>query len=304
MKSAPHPINTTALLAFFSVYIIWGSTYLAIRYAIATIPAWTLASTRYFAAAAILGLISYLKKENKLTKVEMQMAAVTGIFLVGANGLVCVVEYWVPSGIVAVVVGSMPIWILFLNWFSFGHIKPSLHKVVGALIGLVGVGLIASGGALPEKSSQYAKYGVLILCVATFSWSVGTLLQQRIAKGTSVFRYSGLQMFAGATVAGVISLIFERPWQIDPTSISTASIYAHLYLVVFGSVIAFTGYSWLSRNIEPHLVSTYALVNPVIAVGLGWFFFSEPITAKFVLATLLVIIGLSLLMLNWKKILK
>lgn len=296
-------LNPTAVAAFISVYLVWGSTYLAIRYAIETIPAWTLASTRYLLAAAILGVISFFKKEKALSSAEIKIAAITGILLVLANGFVCVVEYWVPSGIVAVVVGSMPIWILLLNWIGFAHERPSLHKILGAVIGISGVALIASGKAAPMAPSEYAQYGVLILCGSSLIWSLGTLMQRGVSKGSSVFRYSGLQMFSGALVAGLICLVFEKPWRIDMDTISRSSIYAHLYLVTFGSVIGFTAYSWLSRNVEPHLVSTYALVNPVIAVGLGWVFYDEPITSKFIGATLLVIIGLSLLMLNWKNIL-
>ena len=116
----------------------------------------------------------------------------------------------------------------------------------------------------------------------------------------SGFRFATLQMFSGALATGLISLMFEKPWAIDWTQVSDRSWLAFWYLAIFGSVIAFTAFSWISRNAEPHLVATYALVNPLIAVALGWFFYNEVVTMKFALATVLVLIGLSLLIFNGK----
>lgn len=296
-------INRTALLCFLIIYIIWGSTYLAIRYAIETLPALGMSSLRFFLAAAIMALISFYKREAPLTPNERKIGMRSGFFLIAANGVVCVVEYWVPSGIVAVVVGAMPIWIMMVGWAQFGQARPTLVRMLGALIGLAGVALIATSDAVPAVTG-YGRFGILMLVGSSLMWAFGTLLQRRTMGMKSVFRYSALQMFSGAVVTGIFSLAVEKPWNTDWANVSSASVWAFFYLVTFGSVVAFTAYSWLSRNVAPHLVSTYALVNPVIAVILGSLFYQEKVTPVFLGASALVLIGLAMLVLDWKKIIR
>jgi drug/metabolite transporter (DMT)-like permease len=295
-------VNKTAILCLLAIYIIWGSTYLAIRYAIETIPAFTLSSMRFIIAAAFMAVFSLVKKEAPLTSQERTIALITGTTLVLGNAIVCVVEYWVPSGIVAVIVGSIPIWMMLTGWIFFHQNQPNLPRSLGALIGLLGVGLIAlNSGEGAAATSEYAQYGILFLCGSGILWSVGTLLQRRLAGAQSLFRFTALQMSSGALLSVVIALAFERPWA-SVENFSATSLWAMLYLVVFGSIIGFTAYSWLSRNVESHIVSSYAFVNPVIAVALGWVFFQEPITPLFLGATVLVLVGLALLVVDWKKI--
>lgn len=143
---------------------------------------------------------------------------------------------------------------------------------------------------------MFGVFAPLALCISSWLWATGTLVQRGAANVKSGFSFLAVQMASGAAFVLVISLVFERPWSYDWNLVSTRSWLALSYLIVFGSLIGFTAYSWLSRNVEPHLVSTYALVNPVIAVWLGWFLANEPLTAKFVLATALVLIGLVVLM--------
>lgn len=289
-------LNRTAVFAFFAVYVVWGSTYLAIRYGIETIPAWTLTTSRFLVAAAIMALLSLVRREAPLSPQERNVAWISGILMVAANGIVCVVEYWVASGIVAVVIGAMPIWMMLLGWASFGQGRPTFLRMLGAVIGLFGVGLIAFGTAAPIHFEGAARFGILFLIISGLLWAGGTLLQRRVVGLKSIFRFSAIQMFGGALVAGVVSLVFENSWITTFSNASANSLWALAYLTVFGSVIAFTAYAWLSRNVEPHLVSTYALVNPVIAVCLGWLFFQEAVTTEFILASALVLVGLYLLM--------
>lgn len=288
-------INKIAVLSFFAVYVIWGSTYLAIKYAIETLPPFGMSSVRFFCGALILYLISQYKKEGPLTVEEKKISALSGALLIFANGVVCLVEFWVPSGIVAVIIGAMPIWIMLVGWMFFRHAKPTFLRVLGSLIGLGGVALITFGGAVPEVSG-IGRFGTLFLICSSFLWAIGTLIQKKAFGVRSVFRFSSFQMLAGAIPTGIISLLFERPWEYFDKGISTASFLAFLYLVIFGSVIAFTAYAWLSRNVDSHLVSTYALVNPIIAVLLGTIFFQEQLSSKLLSASVLVIFGLCLIM--------
>lgn len=294
LKYFPAKINEVAIFAFLSVYIIWGSTYLAIKYAIETLPPFGMTSIRFLAAGIILHFMGLYKNEAPLTVEEKKVSSLSGMLLIFANAIVCVVEFWVPSGIVAVIVGAMPIWIMFMGWFFFQQGKPTTLRVSGSLVGLFGVGMVTFGGTIPVVSG-IGRFGTVFLLSSSLLWATGTLLQRKVQGVQSIFRFSSYQMICGAIPIGIISLVFERPWEIWNSGVSLASLFALLYLILFGSVIGFTAYSWLSRNVEPHLSSTYALVNPIIAVILGTIFFNEPISSKLLVAGLIVLIGLAMI---------
>ena len=283
------------IFCFLAVYIIWGSTYLGIRYAIETIPPWAMTAIRFFVASFFMFLIARLRREEALTKQERNIALVSGLLLIFANGVIGVVEKWVSSGIVAVMVGAMPIWIMLIGWMFFRQARPSSRKFAGALVGLSGVALIAADQFSIAGNSE-ASVGLLMLFCSSIIWATGTLLQRKAPRVKSTFLFSYYQMLMGAVGGLVMSLIFENPAHVPWGAVTAVSWAALAYLIVFGSLIGFTAYAWLSRNVEPHLVSTYALVNPVIAVGLGWLLLSEPITPRFFGATALVLSGLVILM--------
>lgn len=289
-------MNAKIIAAFAAIYLVWGSTYLAILYAIDTIPPWSLTSLRFLTASFCVALAAFAKREGRLTTLERRTAIMSGILLVLANGIVCVLEKWVPSGIAAVVIGAMPIWIMLVGWVGFKTGRPQLRKMAGACVGLVGIGIIATGNSHAETDGTFARFAPLVLCISSLLWATGTLIQRRVTAVTNGYSFLAMQMAAGAVMATVLSFIFEAPLQFDWSHVSLQSWLALAYLIVFGSLIGFTAYSWLSRNVEPHLVSTYALVNPVIAVWLGWLLKDEALTGKFVAATALVLIGLVVLM--------
>lgn len=289
-------LSKTAVLAFFAVYLIWGSTYLAIKFAIESIAPWSLSTLRFFIAGLIMFAIALVAREKRVTQTELRIAVISGPLLVVANGIVCVVEQWVASGVAALIIGAMPIWILFIGWIGFKQPKPDARKLVGALVGLAGIGLIASGNL--SSGSANASFGNFVLIGSSWLWAIGTLIQRRALKVQSPFLFSSLQMIAGSLVTGAFALWSESPFTHDWSHVTSTSWLALVYLIIFGSLIAFTAYGWLSRNLEPHLVSTYALVNPVVAVALGSLFYREPITAKFLVATVLVAAGLALFVLK------
>jgi drug/metabolite transporter (DMT)-like permease len=288
-------LSRVAVASFAAVYLIWGSTFLAIRYAIDTIPPWGLSTMRFALAGLVLWGLSRFKREGRLTRAELRAAALSGPLLVVPNGTVGLVELWVPSGVVAVIVGAMPIWVMLLGWIAFGHGRPRARKVAGALLGLVGVGLIAGASASAAMSSR-AAWASLLVVGTSWLWAYGTLLQRGLPAVRSPFRYTAAQVALGAIGTGLLSLGFEKPWAYDWGSVTAISWLAMLYLVCFGSVIAFSAYAWLSRNVDAHLVGTYALVNPVIAVLLGWAFLGEPVTPTFLAAAVIVFFGLMLLL--------
>jgi drug/metabolite transporter (DMT)-like permease len=282
------------ILAFAAVYLIWGSTYLAIQYAVDSLPPLASSSFRFFVAGLIMFAIAKLRREKKLPPAEAKTARLTGVLLISANAVVCVAEKKVNSGLAAVVIGAMPIWIMFLSWSFFLKERPSPKKLLGAVIGLIGIALITAGGSSPHHAQDYF-FGVFLLLLSSALWSTGTLLQRHTRGVLSTFRFTGEQMLAGSLAVALLSFCGEDLRHFAWNEISLRSSLALLYLIVFGSVIGFTSYSWLSRRVEPHLVSTYALVNPVIAVALGWAFAGDLISGSFLGGVLLVLSGLALL---------
>lgn len=296
-------LKTIDILSFASVYLIWGSTYLAIRYAIEGIPPWTLSSLRFLVAAGLMLALGLLRRESSITAQERKIAIISGAFLVVANGFVCVTEAWVASGVVAVIIGAMPIWILLMGWAVFGEGRPAAKQVLGALIGVSGIALIAGTGhsAVIAEGGPGILAGVSFLFLSGVLWASGTLLQRRTKGLKSLFRFSALQMVSGGIVTGLFGLAFEKPWALSWADVPAASWWSLGYLIFFGSVISFSAYLHLSRNFTPAVVSTYALVNPLIAVGLGWLFLGENVDLKFAFATALVLVGLALLLFRKKS---
>jgi drug/metabolite transporter (DMT)-like permease len=225
---------------------------------------------------------------------EVKLGLFTGVLLIGANALVCVVEKDLPSGLVAVFVGTMPMWILVTSWLFFKGDRPSATKLSGAIIACLGIAIIAWDSASLNLATT-SWVGFAFLTMSCLLWTVGTLVQRTVPI-QSPLRFSAVQMLAGSIAALLLSLAVEHPWNHDWTKVSPVSLWALAYLIVFGSLVAFTAYSWLTRNVPPHIVSTYAVVNPVIAVLLGSLFYQEPITPGFLTATLVIVVGLTLLL--------
>jgi drug/metabolite transporter (DMT)-like permease len=292
--SKPSGLARTAILALAAVYLIWGSTYLAIKIAIESFPPWCLSSLRYLIAGLLMLAVAKIRRDARLAPTELKVAMASGALLVVANGMVGVVEQWIATGMVAVIIGAMPIWIMFLGWLAFAQPRPTLQKVVGALIGLGGIVLIAGGNFASHDA--HAAFGNVLILVSSWLWAAGTLIQRRAVGLTSIWLFSAIQMLAGSGVTLLFSLALERPWAIAWQDAGLDSLLALAYLVVFGSLVAFTAYGWLSRNLESHIVSTYALVNPLVAVALGFAVFREPLNARFLTATVLVAVGLAILL--------
>lgn len=290
--------RSKAIFCFAAIYIIWGSTYLAILYGLETIPPLTMTAIRFFLSGWIIAVFSKIKKEEPLTVVEKKNARISGALLVFANALVCVAELWVSSGLAAVVIGAMPIWMMLVAWLGFQGERPSARKWTGAVIGLIGILLIASERNSFQGEGVFS-WSILILIASNLIWAVGTLQQRKMGGLKSPFAFSRTQMLSGAWVTLILSFIFEAPWKIQWSNVTWISVLAVGYLVIFGSVIGYTAYAWLARNVEPHKISTYALVNPIIAVFLGWLFKNEIISSRFLIATLFVLAGLSILF--WRK---
>lgn len=283
------PSRTAILVNSLAIYLIWGSTYLAIKYAIEDIPPFLLAGSRFLMAGLILLAVASFKREASLDPATKKRAVFSGSLLVMGNALVCVAETTISSGMAAVIVGSVPIWVMLFNWTVFKGEKPTQRQTLGILCSMAGLIILSRS----QGSSDYGTWiGVIAILIAVISWSFGTLLQRKADTKGRLIRYSGFQLLTGSLAAFISAAFAQEYAQLDIAGIRPLAFFSFLYMVIFGSAIAFSSYLWLSQNLEPSKVSVYAVVNPVVAVWLGWALLDEPLTAIIIACTLLILAGI------------
>lgn len=293
-------MRTRIWTALIALYIVWGSTYLAIRFAVETIPPFLMAGTRFLVSGLILYVWRRLAGDPAPTPRQWRSAAIMGVLLLlGGNGVVSWAEQHVPSGIAALMVASIPLWMVVIDAVRRGGSKPDRRIILGLLIGFGGLALLVAETQGLSPADQLDTAGILALVLAAFLWSLGSVYSRSAEMPKSSLMGTGIEMLAGAAglfVAGTLS----GEWQaLNLGAIRPASLLGLAYLVTFGSLIGFVAYAWLLRNAPLSLVSTYAYVNPVIAIFLGAWLASEPINAPIIVAAM-VIIG-SVIMVNLSK---
>jgi drug/metabolite transporter (DMT)-like permease len=282
-------------LAYGCIYLVWGTTYLGIAFAIQTLPPFTSGGVRFLLAAALMFGWLMLRDPDQLRGLPWRHALLSGALLGGAgNGFVVWAQQGLPSGVAALVVASIPVVVLLLNWAFFERKAPSRRALAGIGLALAGVTTIVAArhGVGGDASPVY----VLAILLAVVAWSIGTLQQKHATRPAQLFGVASVQMLAGGLFQGSMALV-NREWiGFDPSQVSVASMVAVLYLTVFGSIIALTAYVWLLTQEPAQKVATYALVNPVIAVLLGAIVLGETITAATVAGAALVIAGVALVL--------
>jgi drug/metabolite transporter (DMT)-like permease len=251
------------LAGFAALYLIWGSTYLATRIALETLPPFLMAGVRFMGAGVVLTLVSRWAGAAAPTGQHWRTAALSGaLLLLGGNGLVTFAQLTTPSGLTALAVAVTPAWIVVVGWCWFGERRPGGRVAVGLLVGLVGAVLLLR----PTGPAVATWPTVLALALAPVLWAFGSLQSRRLEAAPSATLHSGLQMLCGGALMFATGLVLQE----QPQAVSQRSLAAFAYLVVFGSLIAFPTYAWLLRVAQPAAVATYAYVNPLVAVGLGW----------------------------------
>ena len=284
------PSGKKIILNLFGIYLIWGSTFLAIKYGIESFPPFLLAGIRFLFASAILFAISYFRGEPGLSRDDLKVAAISGPLLVLGNALVCVAEKSISSGMTAVAVGTIPAWLMLLNWKFFKGNRPRLRQFVGIFIALSGILLLTRSHT--DENGVISITAWIALCMSILSWAFGTLIQRQATQKYSLFRFSSTQLGLGGILMLLAWGIFGSPASFDPQSITTVSVFALFYLAILGSVVGFTSYFWLSQNVDTTLVSTYAFVNPVVAVWLGWLIAGETVTLSTFICSAIALSGL------------
>jgi len=279
---APQHVSPARIaLGFAAVYILWGSTYLGIRFAVASIPPLLMAGTRFFAAGCFLYALLRLRGAPRPTPAHWRSAAILGgLLLLGGNGLVSVAEQAVPSGIAALIVAAVPFVMVLLNVLE-KRTPPRLPVIAGLVLGIVGLAILV----LPGNSAGRADpLGVGLLLVACFSWAVGSLYSPRAHLPASTFQGVAMEMIAGGLLLWLVGLAIGEGAALHLASVTPKSLLALAYLTVFGSLLGFSAYVWLLKVTTPARASTYAFVNPVIAVILGWALAGETLDARIALA--------------------
>ena len=283
------------VLAFGAIYLIWGSTYLAILYAIETIPPFVMAGTRFIVAGGALYLWARLTGGTRPTRVEWVATAVTGILMLAVgNGAVTWSEQRIPSGIAALLVASVALWMVLLEFLRRNGTRPTRLSILGLLLGFGGVGLLVGPAAL-SSARDLDVFAALVLVGASLSWAAGSVYSRVLPRPASASVGSGMQLLAGGIVLFIVGVSSGELGRFDVAAVTTRSAVSVAYLIVFGSLIGFTAYAWLLRVCTPAAVATYAYVNPMVAMFLGWLIAGEEFGPRMIIAAAVILSGVALI---------
>jgi len=271
------------ILSFLAVYIIWGSTFFAIRIALESFPPLLLAGTRHLGAGLLLCGIFY-RRGTRPTKAEWTTTAITGVLLLfGGNGGVCWAEQTVPSGITALLVATVTLWMVLVDWLRPGGHRPSARVLFGIAIGFAGL-LVLVGPAHLGNSGRVDPIGAGILVIASLCWACGSLYSKHGSLPGSPLLGAGMQALCGGIALWIVGLLTGEGPRLHPTQVTPHAWMAIAYLVIFGSCVGFSAYLYILKKSTAARVATYAFVNPIVAMVLGWEFGGEGLTARTLIA--------------------
>ena len=283
------PSRAALILAFAAIYVIWGSTYLGIRITLETMPPFLMAAARFIFAGSILFLILKLRGMQRPTAHQWISNTIIGtLLLLGGNGLVVWAELTIPSGVTALLIGIGPLFIVLTEWAWPGGTRPTFITMVALLLGFVGVIWLAA----PWESSAGGGLnpaGVISILGACVFWSLGSIYSRHAKHGADPFVAASLQMLGGGAMLAILALFHGDFRALDVSAISPRAWGAFAYLVGIGSLVGFSTFVWLMKHSTPARVATYAYVNPVVAVFLGWLILGEPITSRTLVASAIII---------------
>lgn len=295
-------LKSRMIAAFAAVYLIWGSTYLAIRFTLEAFPPFSFAGLRFFIAGVIMYVFSRWRMKERPPLLEHWKSAfiLGGFLLLGGNGLVVRAEKTISSGLAALLVATVPLWMVMLQWLWLKGKRPPIGVITGIAIGLLGVWFLMTRDFLHFDSNHIDLGGVLLLMTAAFSWSIGSVYSSRLKQPAAPFLATGMQMMAGGILLLLVGLMMGESFTVQG-ELTWKPIAAFFYLIFFGSLIGFTAYIWLLKNAGVSRASTYAFVNPVVAVFLGWVFAGEKLSFQIAVGAFLIVIAVIMITLNHQK---
>jgi drug/metabolite transporter (DMT)-like permease len=299
------PVETSALakpalrspvilvvLAFLAIHLVWGSTYLAIRFAVETIPPLLAVGVRQLTAGSLL-LLWCLRKGERPTWQQWRASAIIGVFffLIG-HGTLHWAEQRVPSGLCAVVIATEPIWVFLASAAAFRSWRMNATLFTGLTLGLLGVGLLFQGQTL--RSVPGVSLAAVAVLVGAISWSIGIVYSRRSHLSGNPVLLSAMSLVSGGSMLLIASALVGEWGRLSLAAVSPRSMWALAYLIIFGSIIAFTAYNWLLERYSPTLVATHTYVNPVVAVVLGWWLAGEKVTLTMGVAAAMILAAILL----------
>jgi drug/metabolite transporter (DMT)-like permease len=255
------------VLAFATMYLVWGSTYLAIKIGLETLPPFLMAGCRFVIASAIMWTWSGLRRDARPTRRQWRDTAIIGaLLLLGGNGLVTWAEQKLPSGVAALLVTVTPAWLVLLHWAFGEHKRPTVLKVAGLVLGSIGVGILVAGRT---GSGGFPIVSAVVVLLASLAWAIGSMYARTADLPKSPVQTNAMEMLVGGAAMAVVGLALGETGRVNLAHVSLGSWLAFGYLIVFGSIAAFSAYNYVLQNVPPALAGTYAYVNPAVAVLLG-----------------------------------
>jgi drug/metabolite transporter (DMT)-like permease len=293
----PMPKKTLVIIAFTALYVIWGSTYLGIKFSIETIPPFLMAGGRFVLAGIIMYAIAWSQGIGKSNWRNWRTSLLIGAcLLLGGNGGVTISEKYIDSGLAALIVAIVPIYIVLLGWITGMATRPTPIMWIGLTGGFVGVAILFGPGLhFHSVGGRNPAIGICILLVTSFIWSAGSLYSRLAKHAPSPFLTAAQQMICGGVLLLLAGVVTGELPRFRPGDISLLSLGSFIYLVLIGAVVGYTAYIWLLRHCEPAKVATYAYVNPIVAVLLGTFFAGERVSARMLVAAALIIGSVALI---------
>lgn len=283
-------MKTKVWIALLALYIVWGSTYLGIRFAVETIPPFLHASLRFLISGAILYIWRRAAGDPAPSVSNWKSTAIVGAaLLLGGNGLVAWAEQTVPSGIAALLITTSPFWLVLFESMRAGGTRPGWQAILGLVVGFAGVFILIGPAKLTGAEGGFDPFGSILLLLAPLFWSMGSIYAKAADMPKSTLLSTGMQMLTGAVALFIVSAIKGELNGFSLALVSARSWLALLYLISFGSLIGFVSYGWLLHNAPISLVSTYAYVNPVVAVLLGNLLADEPLNGRILISAAIII---------------
>jgi drug/metabolite transporter (DMT)-like permease len=286
--------GTAALVAAFAaVYVIWGSTYLGIRFAVEAMPPFLMASARWIVAGVALYAWRRAAGDARPLRLHWRSAAIIGgLLILGGNGLVSYAEQTVESHLAALLIAIVPVYIALLSWGMTGD-RPAWRAMAGIALGLAGVGVLVLPGFF-AGGAHVAAWGLLIILLASFLWSAGSLYSRKAPLPESPLLGASMEMIMGGLLLALVGLATGEASRVDLAAVTPRAWIAVAFLTVFGSIVAYSAYVWLLQVSRPELVATYAFVNPIVAVALGVLLAGETVGATTLLAAVLIVAAVAI----------
>jgi len=282
------------IAAFASIYTVWGSTYLAIRYAVETMPPFVMGGTRFLISGVLLYAWSRWRGAPRPTRRQWRNATIAGGFLLlGGNGGVVWAEQTVASGMTALLVSILPFWLVIIEWARPPRRRPSTAVLIGLVVGFLGLVVLIGPGDI--GANGVSLLGAIVLILASLSWAIGSFWSRDADMPESGLLTTGMEMLGGGLLLFLVGVVAGELRGFDVGAVSTASWVGWIYLIVFGSLIGFTSYIWLLDKVSPAHLGTYAYVNPVVAVILGWAIAGERLSVRTGVAAVIVICAVALI---------